>query len=205
MAVKDKIHYYDGVIYDKFIAPNQDLMFRIFKTIIDKNSAVLDVGTGTGRLPFQLANHCDFVLGVDLSSRNIRLAEKKRKKLKVENVKFIHGSILEMEKYTDRHFDYAVTSYVLHEMPFELRIEALKKMREIADKIIIGDYRVPVPNNFHGWSVRVIEFFAGADHFKNFLNFVKNGGIPALAERSGLKIEKLINNKLPFSDIAILE
>ncbi len=203
--MENKNHYYDGLIYDKFIAPNQDAMFRIFKILIEKNSSVLDVGTGTGRLPFQLAEHCNYVAGIDLSLRNINFAEKKRRELKIENVEFIHGSILNIENYTDKHFDYAVTSYVLHEMPPQMRIDALKKMRSVADKIIIGDYLVPVPKGYAGWSVKIVEFLAGPDHFKNFRHYVKNGGIKGLAEQSGLKIIKSISNKLPYSEIAVLE
>ena len=42
------------------------------------------------------------------------------------------------------HFDYAVMTYVIHEVNPEDRIELLKQMAQIADKIIIGDYLVPV-------------------------------------------------------------
>ncbi len=202
---EDKIHYYDGIIYDKFIAPNQDAMFEIFKILIPKNSSVLDVGTGTGRLPFQLAEHCEHVTGLDLSSRNIKLAEKKRRELGIDNIEFIHGSVLEIEKLTDKKFDFAVTSFVLHEMPPQMRTDALKKMREAAKQIIIGDYLVPVPKGFTGWSVKIIEFLAGIDHFKNFRHFVKHGGIEGLAKQAELKIVKRISDKLPHAEIAVLE
>ena len=51
---ENKNHWYDGLFYDKIIAPNQDRAFQIVKSLINKNSSVLDVGCGTGRLAFQL-------------------------------------------------------------------------------------------------------------------------------------------------------
>jgi len=203
--MENKIHYYDGIFYDKFIAPNQDALFRIIKTMIPEGSTILDVGTGTGRLPFQFAERSEFILGLDLSSWNISVAEKKRKKAGIENIQFVHGSILNINELTDKHFDFAVTTFVLHEMPHQLRIDALKKMREVADKIIIGDYKVPVPKGFAGLSVNVVEFLAGPDHFKNFRDYVKRGGVYALAKDAGLKIVKENSNRLPHASVFVLE
>ncbi len=203
--MEDKKHWYDGLFYDRFIAPHQDLIFRLFKTLIEKDSTLLDVGCGTGRLEFQLANHCKEVVGLDLSSLNIKYANMHLKEFGYENVSFIHGSILKLEEYTDKHFDYALTSYVLHEMSPEMRIAALKKMRKFADKIIVGDYRVPQPKSFWGISVQLVEFSAGPDHFKNFRHFIRTGGIENLAKEAGLTITKKISNKLPYAEISVLE
>jgi len=203
--MENKIHYYDGIIYDKFIAPNQDKLFRIIKSLIPKGSSVLDVGTGTGRFLFQNKEHLNFGVGIDLSSRNINLAKKKLKEIGATNLEFIHGSVLDIENLTDKRFDFAVITFVLHEMPPRTRIDALKKMRNVAGKIIIGDYIVPLPSGFNGLSVKIIEFLAGPDHFKNFRNYVRNGGIKKLAEETELKITKEIPDKLPHAIVAILE
>jgi SAM-dependent methyltransferase len=203
--MENKNHYYDGIIYDKFIAPNQDKLFRIIKTLVPKGSILLDVGTGTGRLPFQFAEHCKYIVGLDLSARNINLAEKKKKQLGVENVDFVHGSVLNLENLTNTRFDYAVTTFVLHEMPPQMRIDALKSMRKVADKIIVGDYIVPLPGGLNGWSVKIVEFLAGRDHFNNFRDFVKRGGIEGLAKQAGMEIVKKISNKLPHAEISVLK
>ena len=203
--MEDKKHWYDGLFYDRFVAPHQDLIFRMFKTQIAKDSTLLDVGCGTGRLEFQLANHCREVVGLDLSSLNIKYANKHLKEFGNKNVGFIHGSILKIDELTDKHFDYALTSYVLHEMSPQMRIDSLKKMREIADKIIVGDYRVPMPKGFWSVSVKMVEFSAGPDHFNNFRHFIRSGGIENLAKEAGLKITKKISAKLPYAEIAILE
>ena len=72
---QNKNHWYDGWFYDVFIAPNQDRLFSLIKTIIEPNSSVLDVGCGTGRFPFTIADKSKSVLGIDLSTRNIEKAK----------------------------------------------------------------------------------------------------------------------------------
>ena len=61
--MNDKIHWYDGWIYHKFIAPNQDITFRIMQTMMKKDTTVVDVGCGTGRFVFQAAEKFKFVVG----------------------------------------------------------------------------------------------------------------------------------------------
>ena len=72
----NKKHWYDGIFYDKVIAPNQDKAFRVAKDMMNKQSSVIDVGCGTGRLSFQLADKCKKVDGIDLSEKNIGVAKR---------------------------------------------------------------------------------------------------------------------------------
>jgi len=68
---ENKNHWYDGWFYDSFIAPNQDKLFGQIKNLIEPDSRIIDVGCGTGRLEFALADKCRSVLRIDLSKRNI--------------------------------------------------------------------------------------------------------------------------------------
>ena len=52
---ENKNHWYDGIFYEKFIAPNQDKLFAQIKNIIEPDSKVIDVGCGTGNLSALLA------------------------------------------------------------------------------------------------------------------------------------------------------
>ena len=70
-------HWYNGWFYDKFIAPNQDRMFREIKKSIEPNSTVIDVGCGTGRFSLFVADKVSKVAGVDLSKKNINKAKEK--------------------------------------------------------------------------------------------------------------------------------
>lgn len=184
--MKDKFHWYDGLFYDRFIAPNQDATFRIMLAMMEKDSTVIDVGCGTGRFVFQAGEKFKSVVGLDLSSRNINFANQLLSKTTHTNVSFIHGNAEELLNGLDRKFDYSTISYVIHEMPEEIRLKILSNLKAISNEIIIGDYSVPQPFNRRGISNKIAEVLAGKDHFKNFLSFVKNGGLPGLVEEGGM-------------------
>ena len=188
--MKDKFHWYDGWFYDRFIAPNQDGTFRIMQGMMDKDSTVVDVGCGTGRFVFQAGDKFNSVVGLDLSSRNIKLANKYLSKTKKSNISFIHGNAEELQSHIEKKFDYSTISYVIHEMPLEIRLKILSNLKEISNEIIIGDYFVPQPSNKRGLANKVAEVLAGKDHFNNYKSFVKNGGLPGLIEEAGMTIAR---------------
>lgn len=201
--MENKIHWYDGWFYDKLIAPNQDRMFGEIKNLIQPNSSVLDVGCGTGRFSFSAADKVSKVVGVDLSSKNINTANQTLNKNPNNKISFLHTTLSDLIS-KQQHFDYAVITYVIHEVNPEERIPLLKEMMNLADKIIIGDYLVPISKNF--WSVlnEVVEFLAGKEHYTNFKDFVKIGGLQSLTKQAELKIISEIKNKPSTSQIVLL-
>jgi len=200
---KNKNHWYDGWFYDVFIAPNQDRLFSLIKNIIEPDLSVLDVGCGTGRFSFTIADKSKSVLGIDLSKRNIEKAKSNLAKYPNEKISFTHSTISDLISQ-NLHFDFAVMTYVIHEVNEEERIKLLKDISNVADKIIGGDYLVPKPNGF--WSVlnEVVEFAAGSEHYRNYKNFVHNGGLKDLADKAELKIIKEIKNKPSTSHLVVL-
>ena len=190
----NKYHWYDGGFYDRFIAPNQRALFSQIIKLIEPDSDIIDVGCGTGFFSFSVADKCQSVLGIDLSKRNIdkanqNLAKNPNAKLSFRNA-YLHD-IVSQEK---KHFDYAVLTYVIHEVDEKERIQLLNEMAEVADKIIIGDYLIPCPNDIAGKIVKTVEFIAGREHYRNFRTYEANGGIQYLADKAGLSILKEIKN-----------
>lgn len=200
---QNKNHWYDGWFYDVFIAPNQDRLFSLINNIIESNSSVLDVGCGTGRFPFTIADKSKSVLGIDLSTRNIEKAKSNLAKNPNEKISFAHSTISDLISQ-NLHFDYAVMTYVIHEVNEEERVKLLKDISNVADKIIIGDYLVPKPNGFWSMLNEVVEFAAGSEHYRNYKNYVRNGGLQDLANKAGLKIIKEIKNKPSTSHLVVL-
>lgn len=186
--MKSKFHWYDGNFYDKLIAPNQDLTFTIMRAMMKDNSSVIDIGTGTGRFVFQGADKFKNIVGIDLSSRNIQFANNKLQNTKLDNISFLHSDANQLSTHFKNKFDYATTSYVIHEMPFDNRLSVLKSLKNISNEIIIGDYRVPQPKNKRGISNRIAEFLAGKDHFSNYLNFSRHNGLYGLIELLNMEI-----------------
>jgi len=201
----DKKHWYDGLFYDKLIAPNQDKLFSEIKNIIEPSSTVVDVGCGTGRLSFQLATHCKTIIGIDLSSKNISVAEHNLRNSFYPNVKFLHGNAIDLQKKINTKYDYAVTTYVIHEMNIDDRVELLKEMKQVANKLILGDYIVPTPQSLMGKINIAVEYFAGKDHYNNFKTFVKDGGLNSLIKSANLKLIKEIKTQPQTAHLVVVE
>ncbi len=201
--IANKRHWYDGWFYDRLIAPNQDRLFREIKKIIDPNSSVIDVGCGTGRFSFSVSDKVQKVVGIDLSKKNIDKANQILSKNPNAKISFHHTQLSNLISQ-NFHFDYAVMTYVIHEVNPADRITLLKETAKIADKMIIGDYLVPVSKGF--WSVlnEVVEFLAGKDHYNNFKNYTANGGLYGLVDRLALRVVQEINNKPATNQLLVL-
>ena len=204
MENNNKDHWYDGWFYDKFIAPNQDILFGQINNLIETNSTIIDVGCGTGRFSFSIADKCKSVLGINLSKRNIDRANLILSKKPNDIISFQHRSTSEIISEGKEHFDYAVMTYVIHEVNEDERVNLLKELSRIADKIIIGDYLVPKPNGFWSLLNEVVEFVAGSEHYRNYKNYVANGGIIYLANKAGLKIITETRNQPSTSHLVML-
>ena len=201
---KNKNHWYDGWFYDILIAPNQDQLFGQIKDLIDEESKIIDVGCGTGRLEFALADKCKSVLGIDLSKKNIDRANLILLQHPNDKISFQHSNLKEIINKGKIHFDYAVLTYVIHEVDEEDRINLLNEISRVVDKIIIGDYLVPKPKGFRSYLSEIIEFIAGAEHYRNYKSFVANGGIKYLANKAGFKIINEITNHPLSNHIVVL-
>lgn len=199
----NKDHWYDGWFYDKFIAPNQDRMFSEIKNVIQSNSKVIDVGCGTGRFSFFVADKVNEVVGIDLSIKNITTANQTLSVKTNSKISFQHTNLSKLISQ-NLHFDYAVMTYVIHEVNPDQRIKLFDQMAQIADKIIIGDYLVPVNKGF--WSVlnEVVEFLAGKEHYNNFKNFVANKGLSGLVDKAGMQIVAELKNVPSTSQVLVL-
>lgn len=202
--MKNKKHWYDGLFYDKFIAPNQDLSFDIIEDFIEKDMKLLDVGCGTGRLSFRLKDKCRKIDGIDLSEKNIKFAKKKLGLNPADNLSFFLGDVVDYLKNGSGNYDAAVLTYVIHEVDEKDRVNMLRAISEKADKIIIVDYLVPIQRGIMNFINGIVEFLAGKEHYRNFNSYIKNRGVDGLAEKSGLVKKIEIKNSPMTSHFVIL-
>lgn len=201
---EDKYHWYDGWLYDRIIAPNQDKLFGQIKNLIEPQSTIIDVGCGTGRLEFTLADKSKSVLGIDLSKRNIDRANLILLQHPDIRISFKHNSLSEITGNGNIRFDVAILTYVIHEINSEERVNLLVDIAQVSDKIIVGDYLVPRPKGFGSYFSEAIEFIAGRVHYRNFKSYVAEGGIYYLADKAGLKVIDEIANHPLSNHIVIL-
>jgi SAM-dependent methyltransferase len=202
--VVDKYHWYDGWFYDRIIAPNQDKLFGQINNLIEPQSTIIDVGCGTGRLEFTLADKSKSVLGIDLSKRNIDRANLSLFQHPDGKILFQHCNLGDIISKGNVHFDFAILTYVIHEINAEERVNLLADLAQVSDKIIVGDYLVPRPKGFGSYISEVIEFIAGREHYRNFKSYVADGGIYYLANKAGLKVIDEITNHPLLNHLVIL-
>lgn len=201
---ENKNHWYDGWFYDRVIAPNQDPLFVQVKELIDPHSTVIDVGCGTGRLAFALGNHCESVLGIDLSKRNIGRADAMLQREPNDKISFLHIPAGDLKKGVEKPFDYAVLTYVIHEVNKDERIKLLNDISLVADQIIIGDYLFPRPTGLSGFISETIEYLAGREHYRNYLTYMADGGIHHLARESGLRVVNEVKSRRSVDHLVVL-
>jgi SAM-dependent methyltransferase len=202
---KNKEHWYDGWFYDKFIAPNQDKLFGQINNIINPDSRIIDIGCGTGRLSFTLLNKCNRILGIDLSEKNIERANLTLSKNPDSKISFTHKSLSEIISDGKEHFDYAVMTYVIHEVDESERVNLLEEMSHVADKIIIGDYLSLTGNGFTDKLNIIVEFLAGKDHYRNFKSYIRNGGINGIINKTNFKVLQELKNSPKTSHLILLQ
>ncbi len=180
--------------YDALIEPfNHSLRaiaFRFFKP--KSGVAILDVGCGTGtQVAFYAAKGFEPV-GIDLSAA---MLQKARDRLDTRSL-VCRGDATRMP-YRRQAFDWALATFVLHEMSPETRTAVILEMTNTLKKngcLGIVDYHPGRLPTFKGWFsgtlIRTIEFAAGRRHYRNYRHFMTHGGIPRLADRHGLVIER---------------
>jgi SAM-dependent methyltransferase len=180
--------WYDGWFYAWFIDSNfTSFRNRIFK-YIEPDKRLIDIGCGTGGFTMKMAQTSKYVLGVDISEKQVAIAQKRLSRAGLQNVEFLHINAAHLEKQINEKFDYAILTFIVHEVQHSERLSILAEVKKVADKILILDYYHPMAKNFSGYIIRLTELFAGRDHYKNFLDYNKRGGLPPLLEKSGLEI-----------------
>ena len=153
---------------------------------------VLDVCCGTGDQVFYYAKSNIIATGIDLDSNMIKVAKRNKKKLGLNNVLFQIADAQKMPFESDS-FDYASISFGLHEKERKVRDNIISEMKRVVKKegsLIFIDYQAPLHKNLYSCFIKIIEYFAGRDHFKHFKDYFKQGGLSEILKKNQLQIEK---------------
>lgn len=94
---------------------------------LSQADTVVDFGTGTGEFPVAVAEHCDRVVGVDVSEPMFQVAREKARGL--DNVTFVNTGVLRYEHAGPRA-GYAFSKNALHHLPDFWKTEALRTIGE---------------------------------------------------------------------------
>ena len=83
------------------------------KTYLSPENIVLDIGCGTGSQCGDIAGDVKQVIGIDISSKLLKIAEQRKAERKQDNIEFIQTSIFD-ERFLAESFDVVMAFYVLH-------------------------------------------------------------------------------------------
>lgn len=169
-------------------APLRAIGLRMFPP--SNGMRVLDVGCGTGaQLQHYAAAGC-VVTGIDLSEAMLGRA---RTRLgDAADLRIAEAAHL---PFDDAAFDLVTATLVVHEVAADDRQVVVKEMRRVvrADgRLLITDFH-PGPWRFpRGWFYRGVSLVAEtvARHRDRSQEFLDSNGVPGLADRLGLTIER---------------
>ncbi|MCM3738859.1 demethylmenaquinone methyltransferase [Oceanobacillus luteolus] len=141
---EERVHYVFEKIYKNYDSMNSIISFQQHKAWrndvmarmhVEKGAKALDVCCGTGDWSVSLAHAVGEegeIIGLDFSENMLSIAEDKKEKLNLNQVKFVHGNAMELP-FPDNTFDYVTIGFGLRNVPDYMTV--LKEM-----------YRVVKPN-----------------------------------------------------------
>jgi len=177
-------------IYDSFI----NLIFEnTYKTVFynldsDLNTSlnVLDIGTGTGIIPFFICSKVSKVTATDISPEMIQIAKQKQEKFKIKNIDFQVQDSYNLT-FADKSFDVVIATNLFHLLfePEKPLAEVKRVMKDdgifIAPTLCVGENKkskiiATAIGTFSGfkvvnkWSIREFKVML----INNGLNIVKD-------------------------------
>ena len=116
--------------------PEGKELTALVRNVDFSNKRVLDIGCGTGRLSFSLAQHAGFVTGIDIDSQSIDLCNIKNERLSFDNCSFICSDFLDFS--CQELYDVAVFSWSLYQIgDMECAIRHAQKMINKRGSLVI--------------------------------------------------------------------
>lgn len=185
--------------YDPFIhRAMNDTYAGILKNIADDlepSQRVLEIGTGTGIIPFAVCGRVSSITGTDISPEMIGVAREKLARSGIGNIEFSVQDSYALE-YPDGHFDAVIASNILH-----LLVEPVKAVGE-ALRVLNKNGILIAPTFCAGETIRsrIVSRVMELSGFR-IMSKWSIGGFTAFLEANGLRILKEIEikGKMPLA------
>ena len=190
--------------YDSFI----NIVFRkTYKTILENidlelniNQTVLEIGTGTGIIPFGISSKVSSIVATDISPDMIRVAINKQANLNIRNIHFEVQNCYNLT-FPDKSFDIAIAANLLHLLyePEKAIAEVKRVLKDngifIAPTLCVGD----------NMKSKVIATIAGKISGFRIFNKWSIHGFKIALTNNGLNITKAfkIDDRFPFAFVVI--
>jgi ubiquinone/menaquinone biosynthesis C-methylase UbiE len=115
--------------YDSFIKNTVDQTYKTvlanIESELDIENTVLEIGTGTGIIPFSIYSKVSKIIATDISPEMIRISDQKLSDSNIKNIDFQIQDSYDLA-FPDRSFDIVIASNILH-----LLYEPEKPIKEV--------------------------------------------------------------------------
>jgi ubiquinone/menaquinone biosynthesis C-methylase UbiE len=190
--------------YDSFIKKTLEKTYKkVIENIeaeLDINKTVLEIGTGTGIIPFTICSKVSSIIATDISPEMIRISNQKLKDSNIRNIDFQVQDSYNLT-FPDRSFDVVIASNILHLLyePDKPIKEVMRVLKDdgvfIAPTFCVGEnMKSTILANIAGFvsGFKIVNKWS-IDNFKNV--FTDNG----------LTIDKIekIEGRLPMAYIVL--
>jgi len=116
--------FYDSFI-DKVFKKTYQTLLENLDSDLNLSHNVLEIGTGTGIIPFSIHSKVSSIIATDISPEMVRIANQKLKKSEIKNIDFQIQDSYNLT-FPDKSFDIVIASNLLH-----LLYEPEKPIKEI--------------------------------------------------------------------------
>jgi len=183
-------------IYDLVAEPPASILRRIGLRVYPprENMYILDAGCGTGTQLKLLSRFGCKLYGVDASPVMLDAARRK-----LGDIAELSLQDISHMNFPDRMFDLVTLVLVLHEVPALLRPAIMTECKRVlkADGcILLIDYHFGPYSFLPGYLLRIlrrlVEMGVGREHYKNYRDYQKRGGLAPLLAETKLSIDKRI-------------
>lgn len=178
--------------YDKQTIKEFDVLINKIATDVGNVSRVLDIGAGTGKVSFSLANQTQRIDALDSELKMIEVAKEKAKIKKINNISFHTASAYQLP-FSDGLFDAAIILNALHvmETPENAIYEAKRVIK--ADGLLIAPTYCHAEteeslNDYQAWSKKSGHKSFHLFTFETLCELIKHCGF-AIRSKEIIKID----------------
>jgi ubiquinone/menaquinone biosynthesis C-methylase UbiE len=168
-----------------FLDPVRQLVLTVLQALGTRR--VLDACCGTGRLVAKLRTAGLSALGVDASPAMLAMA---RRPSDAPAAPFARMDVRRLA-LADASFDAAVICFALHENEEADRLAMGRELCRIlrpGGALLLVDYAAPAGVSVMSGLVTLAERLAGADHYRQYRDFLVRKGVAAFARRLGRSV-----------------
>lgn len=162
-------NWYERSIFRVFCASWNRPVYRKLNVWLEEDSILLDVGCGSGEFLMESAAKLKRGIGLELSDRLLKQANRKLNLNRAENISFQRKDFLSWKE--PDAIDTISLIFTLHEIEPVKRDALLNKALDLAEHVFIADYKAPQPLNFAGLLNYWAEALTSQEHFTNFKHY----------------------------------